>query len=656
MFKKSISILLAFILLFGVLGIVPISASAQEVDVAEDGAEIKVADTGITLYWPVYGHTSLSRGYGGGHNGIDICDGSINGATVRAAVGGTVTSIWLCSNNHYGTSDPTPSCCSGNGHGLVIYGDDGRYYNYAHMQAGSIPTDRVNYGTRVEAGQTIGRVGSTGNSSGPHLHFQISTSSSWWIYGIVDPQNESYNYSQSSDISFTPVDMGADFYAYIINTAFWKKLVNDGNHNACFSDTSDVVKTIWHFIRNSNGSYKIISAYDGQALDCDLGNSANRTNIGVWDASNVNFQEWFVYGESGSYYLRPNCSEGVLDMAGGSFYEGVNAQIFEKNDSDAQKYQIWKINHEDVPIKLKNDFYARIINTHEWKALANDGNHHALFNDTLPENQKIWHFIRKENGSYKIQSVYDGKVLDVDLGQSASGTDVGIWDDADTINQEWYIYGESSKYYFSPRCSDCVLDLSGGNYYDGVNAQIYTRYFTNGQLFQIWELEKPNLIAPSITVKSGSQSFYKTEFSWNGCDDATGYDLRIYDISGENELYLFKNIQATSYLATLPAGNYIAEVTALNNLFCFSSRGQGYQFSVKLAYCLGDSDGDGKVTAVDATRIMLDIARLDPGVDHDTLMNGDVNGNGCLDIIDATYIQRYLSKIDTPYTIGETIG
>ena len=46
----------------------------------------------------------------------------------------------------------------------------GRYALYAHLQPGSIP---VRTGQRVQRGQTLGLVGNTGLSSGPHLHFQI---------------------------------------------------------------------------------------------------------------------------------------------------------------------------------------------------------------------------------------------------------------------------------------------------------------------------------------------------------------------------------------------------------------------------------------------------------------------------------------------------
>ncbi|MBD0708214.1 MULTISPECIES: peptidoglycan DD-metalloendopeptidase family protein [unclassified Streptomyces] len=56
------------------------------------------------------------------------------------------------------------------GYQIVLRHDDGRYSQYAHLSALS-----VREGQRVTAGQRIGRSGSTGNSSGPHLHFEVRT-------------------------------------------------------------------------------------------------------------------------------------------------------------------------------------------------------------------------------------------------------------------------------------------------------------------------------------------------------------------------------------------------------------------------------------------------------------------------------------------------
>ncbi len=183
--RKLLSVLLATVLL---LTCIPFSAVSA-----------------ATLVWPVPGHKTLSQGYHN-NNAIDISDGSIANATVVAAMGGTVSGIYLCGSQHYGSMGD----CDGFGTGLVIRGDDGRTYQYAHMAPNSIPAN-VYYGARVASGQTIGKVGTTGNSSGYHLHFAISNTANYWEAG-PNPANESYTdqvaslkikYTQSCDYRVT---------------------------------------------------------------------------------------------------------------------------------------------------------------------------------------------------------------------------------------------------------------------------------------------------------------------------------------------------------------------------------------------------------------------------------------------------------------------
>jgi hypothetical protein len=55
----------------------------------------------------------------------------------------------------------------------VIVGSDGTYALYAHLAPGSVT---VSKGQRIHVGEMIGRVGHTGNSTAPHLHFHLMDS------------------------------------------------------------------------------------------------------------------------------------------------------------------------------------------------------------------------------------------------------------------------------------------------------------------------------------------------------------------------------------------------------------------------------------------------------------------------------------------------
>lgn len=85
------------------------------------------------------------------HNGLDF--GSGYGSTVRAAADGTVIIAGY-----------------GNGYGNRIIIDHGSGISTLY---GHLSRIRVSSGTKVKRGQAIGNVGSTGLSTGPHLHFEV---------------------------------------------------------------------------------------------------------------------------------------------------------------------------------------------------------------------------------------------------------------------------------------------------------------------------------------------------------------------------------------------------------------------------------------------------------------------------------------------------
>ena len=129
--------------------------------------------TGGVFTWPCPSSTRVTSDYGtrvspmGGassnHKGIDI--GASGGAAIVAAADGTVT---------------TAAYSSAAGNYVMIDHGGGLYTVYMHASA-----LLVSPGQTVSAGQTIAQVGSTGISTGNHLHFGVSLNGSYvspWSY------------------------------------------------------------------------------------------------------------------------------------------------------------------------------------------------------------------------------------------------------------------------------------------------------------------------------------------------------------------------------------------------------------------------------------------------------------------------------------------
>jgi murein DD-endopeptidase MepM/ murein hydrolase activator NlpD len=105
-----------------------------------------------------------------GHTGVDLATaGWAAGGEVRAIAGGVVSlALGGCP-----TDIPSFTCNFGFGNVLMIRHTfpDGIFYSlYAHLADSS-----VGLNTSVFAGQPIGTVGNTGNSTAPHLHFAVKT-------------------------------------------------------------------------------------------------------------------------------------------------------------------------------------------------------------------------------------------------------------------------------------------------------------------------------------------------------------------------------------------------------------------------------------------------------------------------------------------------
>lgn len=140
------------------------SGYANTAQTVNTGAKVSI---GIDLIRPVSGTITSRFGARGRstHTGLDIANNK--GTPIKAAAGGTVTySGWKGS---YGNL-------------IIITHGNGVQTYYAHCSE-----LYVTAGTKVSQGQKIAAVGSTGNSTGPHLHLEIR------VNGVAqNPQNYLY--------------------------------------------------------------------------------------------------------------------------------------------------------------------------------------------------------------------------------------------------------------------------------------------------------------------------------------------------------------------------------------------------------------------------------------------------------------------------------
>lgn len=117
--------------------------------------------TGGGFHWPIQG--DITQGFSFYHPGIDIAGPS--GTPIYAAKGGTIAEATCGWDGGYGCH-------------VVINHGDGYSTMYAHM----VTQPSVSVGQSVAGGQLIGFRGSTGRSTGPHVHFEIRSS-----HGNVNP-------------------------------------------------------------------------------------------------------------------------------------------------------------------------------------------------------------------------------------------------------------------------------------------------------------------------------------------------------------------------------------------------------------------------------------------------------------------------------------
>ena len=162
----------------------------------------------------------------------------------------------------------------------------------------------------------------------------------WNGSGSVDTKRTYFYVGQKQNV-------GTDFYTRIKNNAANKYLTNsNGNVNGTTLNCSK--QQIWKFVRQSDNSYKLISAYDNGAMDVkDYATSGSGTNVQMNSSWDTNAQKFYVYYINKSYYFKPVCADLALDLSNKTSNLEVWGAGFNWNP---QKFSIEKVNTNDIGV------------------------------------------------------------------------------------------------------------------------------------------------------------------------------------------------------------------------------------------------------------------------------------------------------------------
>lgn len=446
----------------------------------------------------------------------------------------------------------------------------------------------------------------------------------------------SFSYLLSSpqlDSDITTVDLGTDFYASITHIASWNHLTVEDNNNVdiCWETYRD--NQYWKFYRQYDGSYKIVSAKNDKCLDVENGSSDDGANIGVYENNDTDAQRWYIYKCGNGYQLKPKCSDCVMEMNAWNFYQGVNLVCGTKDNSDAEIFSINKRNFDELAETTLNYSDNNGSITFSWdtpKCTSNYNlkiyNGNSVWNGEAPIN--IWNV---QENSYNIE-----------LGE---GTFTAVLQTYNAIQD----YHECKSITFTTNVSSyspIKTVVSKGHIYELYDKP--TSWETaklvcenkGGHLATITSSEEQKVI--ESLIRYGKRTFYNVgatnleninEWKW-----VTGESMS-YTNWAIGEPNNVANIER--YLSVFNNENYLAQWNDTTNA---STSGVSNGFICEYDGLACDVDLDGLVSVTDATLLQKYVVGIATLTDDQKLL-ADCNDDGVIDVRDATYIQKIIVKI-----------
>lgn len=180
-----------------------------------------------------------------------------------------------------------------------------------------------------------------------------------------------YAYDSSGNMSGCMIDpvytgfenLGDKFYAAI--SSCQGTYVTNGTTNVTAgtkkTTEAESLRQIWKFTRQKDGSYKITSAYDKNALYVKGASGSNGTNIIPYADKPSKGQNWYIYKHNGGYRFGAACSDCCMTLNGGSSADGTNVKMTTVSGTSAQVFGIEMISRKPVITAVEPTDYNKMV-------------------------------------------------------------------------------------------------------------------------------------------------------------------------------------------------------------------------------------------------------------------------------------------------------
>lgn len=249
----------------------------------------------------------------------------------------------------------------------------------------------------------------------------------------------------------------------------------------------------WQITRQNSGFYELRNVQSGKYLDVIGASAIAGTHTQIWDGNHTCSQEWAIVANSdGSYGLVSSCSGLKLDVYGNTAStNGTPVDVWNSNGTTAQEWTLSKLTSGFIP----DGAYSLL--TPAGTALdipggnTKSGTVLQIYSKNGTGSQQ-WQLQHQSNGTYELFNPLSGKYLDAASAGAFAGAPVQIWGGNNTCSQQWTVTANSDGTYgFASTCSNMMLDVHGNT--STINGTPVDVWNSNSTTAQTWTLAPPNL-------------------------------------------------------------------------------------------------------------------------------------------------------------------